>query len=129
MNTCVHELKDGSCEVWGTCPETIDCEDYVTYKDKKRAKRRHNDVKKAIRKRKITREVYGEKNYYDNLHQYSKNKIHCSCPLCSGKTSPKKNGHYYGLTGSTKSYHSSDAKKMEEMEEQEKEYMNGEYDD
>lgn len=61
MNTCVHELKDGSCEVWGTCPETIDCEDYVTYKDKKRAKRRHNDVKKAIRKRKITQEVYGEK--------------------------------------------------------------------
>lgn len=129
MNTCVHGLKDGSCEVLETCPETIDCEDYVTYKDKKRAKRRHNDVKKAIRKRKITQEVYGEKNYYDNLHQYSKNKIHCSCPLCSGKTSPKKNGHYYGLTGSTKSYHSSDAKKMEEMEEQEKEYMNGEYDD
>ena len=129
MNTCVHELKDGSCEVWGTCPETIDCEDYVTYKDKKRAKRRHNDVKKAIRKRKITQEVYGEKNYYDNLHQYSKNKIHCSCPLCSEKTSPKKNGHYYGLTGSTKLYHSSDAKKMEGMEEQEKEYMNGEYDD
>ena len=23
--------------------------------------------------------------YYDNIHQYSKNKIHCSCPLCSGK--------------------------------------------
>ena len=27
--------------------------------------------------------------YYDNLHQYSKNKIHCSCPMCSPKTKNK----------------------------------------
>lgn len=26
---------------------------------------------------------------YDNLHQYSKNKIHCSCPICSAKTRNK----------------------------------------
>jgi hypothetical protein len=24
---------------------------------------------------------------YDNLHQYSKNKVHCSCPDCRGKES------------------------------------------
>ena len=39
---------------------------------------------KAIRKQKIAREVLGWE-YYNNLHQYSKNKIHCSCPLCRGE--------------------------------------------
>lgn len=29
--------------------------------------------------------------FYKNLHQYSKNKIHCSCPMCSAKTRNK--GH------------------------------------
>ena len=59
-----------------------------------RAERRHNDVTKALRKRKISEEVYTHMpgstwNWYDNLHQYSKNKIHCSCPLCSVKTKNK----------------------------------------
>lgn len=49
-----------------------------------RAEKRHNDWKKAIRKKKIIN-AYGW-DYYDNLHQYSKNKIHCSCPLCRSKT-------------------------------------------
>lgn len=33
----------------------------------------------------------GKYGIYDNLHQYSKNKIHCSCPMCSAKTRNK--GH------------------------------------
>lgn len=41
--------------------------------------------RKALRKRRIAREICGWE-MYDNLHQYSKNKIHCSCPLCAGKT-------------------------------------------
>lgn len=49
-----------------------------------KALRRHNSRKKAIRKRNICRKHYGFE-YYDNLHQYSKNKIHCSCPLCREK--------------------------------------------
>ena len=61
-----------------------------------RAERRHNDKKKALRKRYITRNAYYSysidmQDYYDNLHQYSKNKIHCSCPICSAKTRNK--GH------------------------------------
>lgn len=40
--------------------------------------------KKARRKQWIAQHCCGW-NYYDNLHQYSKNKIHCSCPLCNGK--------------------------------------------
>lgn len=52
---------------------------------------RNRDVskRKALRKRRIAEEVYPngkEYPYYNNLHQYSKNKIHCSCPLCSAKT-------------------------------------------
>ena len=31
----------------------------------------------------------GKYGMYNNLHQYSKNKIHCSCPMCSAKTRNK----------------------------------------
>lgn len=49
-----------------------------------RAERRHNDWAKAVRKRKKIR-TYGF-DWYDNLHEYSKNKIHCSCMMCRSKT-------------------------------------------
>ena len=52
-------------------------------KDMRRAKRRKTDVKKAIRKRAISKSIYEGFDWYNNLHQYSKNKIYCSCPLCS----------------------------------------------
>jgi transposase-like protein len=61
-----------------------------------RAERRHNDWKKAIRKRNLADQLYSntswgesEWTWYDNLHQYSKNKIHCSCPMCSSKSKNK----------------------------------------
>lgn len=44
------------------------------------------DWHKAIRKQRIAREIYGS-DVYDNLHQYSKNKIHCSCDLCRRRPS------------------------------------------
>lgn len=54
------------------------------------AMNRYNSRRKALRKRRIDSEVYcylsDEHRYYSNLHQYSKNKIHCSCPLCAAKT-------------------------------------------
>lgn len=53
--------------------------------------------RKALRKRRIAEEVYWdgkEHPYYDNLHQYSKNKIHCSCPSCSSKTRNKGHRRY-----------------------------------
>lgn len=53
-----------------------------------RAERRKNDYNKAIRKKNISERHYGF-SYYNNVHQYSKNKIHCSCPLCSTKTNGK----------------------------------------
>lgn len=64
-----------------------------------RAERRHNSWSKARRKRKIAKEVYWSFHddnweYYDNLHQYSKNKIHCSCPMCASKSNRKRKGWY-----------------------------------
>ena len=74
----------------------------------------------AIRKRRIAREVYpGEPGweYYPNLHQFSKNKIHCSCPICSAKTRNKgkrrKNAH--GFSPSI-NYKISDLKKIQRLE-------------
>ena len=73
------------------------------------AEKRHNDWKKAIRKRRIDRErnPNDPHDWYDNLHQYSKNKIHCSCPICRG--------------GYTKHGENniSDIRKLEEMKSQE----------
>jgi len=76
---------------------------------RKTAEKRHNDWKKAIRKRKIIN-AHGI-DYYDNLHQYSKNKIHCSCHVCRGWI---KHGHAT----------ISDRRKLEEMDAQEEENIN-----
>lgn len=47
---------------------------------------RKMDWKHAKRKRTIIRDVMGV-DWYDSLHQYSKNKIHCSCCLCRPRKS------------------------------------------
>ena len=54
-------------------------------------------LRKALRKKRITEHYYWHRNepYYDNLHQYSKNKIHCSCPMCSAKTRNKGKRRYH----------------------------------
>lgn len=84
----------------------IDEPEYLT-KDMTRRKRRKQNFRKAIRKERITRKIYHTKplkesgwHYYESLNQYSKNKIHCSCPMCSEKTNTKKNkGKGYGKRG------------------------------
>ena len=72
-----------------------------------RGEKRKIDFTHALRKKNKAETIGLNKNcpYYDNLHQYSKNKIHCSCPICSGKTS--KNG-----------YTNTDKKKLLNLEEQ-----------
>ena len=78
------------------------------------AERRHNDWTKAIRKMKICKEINHGYGFYDNLHQYSKNKIHCSCPMCSMKTKGmafgSEKGRHKGYNYSIK-----DLKRYEEM--------------
>ena len=84
--------------------------------------------RKAIRKRRIAEEIYpGEKNNprYDNLHQYSKNKIHCSCPMCSAKTRNKRKRRYKmgGNYARNFNYKIVDLKKLIDMDEQELEFI------
>ncbi len=83
-----------------------------------KAEKRHNDWRKAIRKRNIVRDIYGwNEGWYDNLHQYSKNKIHCSCPMCSAKTNNK---HRSGARGwePSENWSIHDEKRIEEMKDQ-----------
>lgn len=87
-------------------------------KKKRRALRRHNDWKKAIRKHRIVLKWGWEEGWYDNLHQYSKNKIHCSCPMCACKTrgiTVRKSG------GPGENWPLRDSRRIQEMKDQEKE--------
>lgn len=78
------------------------------------AEKRHNDWMKAIRKRRLDRTIYGNtRDWYDNLHQYSKNKIFCSCPLCRAKT---RKGSSWGVGG--KNWPIADKKRIDEMNDQ-----------
>ena len=61
-----------------------------------RGERRKKNIAKALRKQKLANQLYSNSTWgdlaspwYDNLHQYSKNKIHCSCPYCTTKTKNK----------------------------------------
>lgn len=59
-----------------------------SHKNRPRVQKRKNDFQKAIRKRKLDRSIHPEKGFeytYNNLHQYSHNKITCPCPLCKPK--------------------------------------------
>ena len=71
------------------------------------AEKRHNDWVKAIRKRNLC------PDYYDNLHQYSKNKIHCSCPMCARK---RNNKDAYAFYNGTHNLSIADRRRQEEMD-------------
>ena len=104
---------------------------------RKRAWRRYKNYTKAMRKRKIdmssnwwfkkynddpfTFWIDGYRcGWYDNLHQYSKNKIHCSCPMCSAKTRNKgKRRHAPAIN-----YSMMDKRRQMAMDEDEKEFFN-----
>ena len=81
--------------------------------------------RKALRKRRIAREIYPymDRDYYDNLHQFSKNKIHCDCSMCSAKTRNKgkrryKSGNYMRHIN----YKVSELKRQISMDDEEFEY-------
>ena len=83
----------------------------------------------AIRKRRIAREVYPYNDfgwdYYEHLHQFSKNKIHCSCPLCSAKTRNKgKRRKLAHSSAPSINYTISDLRKIQRLEFSEEEDLN-----
>ena len=81
-----------------------------------RAYLRAKSWSKAIRKRNIDRDTKPAHaswpDYYDNLHEYSKNKIHCSCPMCQAKTNGKNS-----WSGPSKNWKISDRRKIESLNE------------
>lgn len=89
---------------------------------KSRAERRHLDFIKAIRKRRLYKDCfknYTEEEKYDNLHQYSKNKIHCfhRADAHDGiKTNNRGRKKYYGQA--SKRWKVSDLRKVVALEEQ-----------
>lgn len=72
---------------------------------------RKTSIRKALRKKRIAEELH--LITYDNLHQYSKNKVHCSCPGCNPKSNRK----------GRPNYKPSDLKKMSDMDLQERELV------
>lgn len=83
---------------------------------------RRRSFLKALRKKKLDKEVtwYSEERgygLYDNLHQYSKNKIHCSCPMCSAKTRNKGHSRHKGMVSGI-NFKISDVRKIQKLEYQ-----------
>ena len=96
-------------------------------KSRSRAYNRDVSKRKALRKKRLAKEIYyNEKEYpyYNNLHQYSKNKIHCSCPMCSAKTRNKGKRRYKaGNYMRSLNYKMSELKRLTTMDDEEFEYI------
>ncbi len=88
----------------------------LLHKNSKRGDRRKQDFHKAVSKRNKDKGIkYIGSLWYDNLHQYSKNKIHCSCLMCAF------NGKRHGRVV-FKSVSHSDMMRLEDMKEQIRDY-------
>ena len=91
------------------------------------AENRYYSWRKALRKRRISEQVHHsytpDTAFYNNLHQYSKNKIHCSCPMCSRKSrnKGKRKKHADGYKGIF-NYKHSDRKRMDAMKQDKRDF-------
>lgn len=95
---------------------------FISYDKEKfmrnRAERRHNDWHKAIRKQELYRcfmSYCTNDDLYDNLHQYSKNKIHCSDGYYL-KTNNRGRKKYYGQ--GCKLWKASDLRKIARLKDE-----------
>lgn len=75
---------------------------------------RRRSILKALRKKRIDNHICGY-HIYKSLHQYSKNKVHCSCPGCSAKTRNKGNSKHKGMSPPI-NYKISDVRKIQRLE-------------
>lgn len=83
--------------------------------------RRKKDFSKAKRKKDIDETWSMMIPCYNNLHQYSKNKIHCSCGMCSAKTRNKGKRRMIPKNYSPSiNYTIKDQKRKDEMDYEEK---------
>lgn len=81
--------------------------------------------KKAIRKKRLAETHSWNRDFpwYNNLHEYSKNKIHCSCPMCSEKTRNKGRRAKGPIWAKSINYKHSDLVKQLRMDSSEKEFL------
>ena len=88
---------------------------FSTPKESRKGSRRKTDYKKAKRKARINIATMAcnDVPLYNNLHQYSKNKIHCSCCLCRGKDCFGR----HVLTRQEKNRHNEMLAELQELEE------------
>lgn len=83
--------------------------------------RRKKDFFKAKRKKDIDGTSSMMIPCYKNLHEYSKNKIHCSCGMCSAKTRNKGKRRMIPKNYSPSiNYTIKDQKRKDEMDYEEK---------
>ena len=95
----------------------------IREKPNSRAHTRDYMWRKARRKQRLDHKI-SYWPYYNNLHQYSKNKIHCSCPDCSPKTRNKGHRRYKaGNYARSLNYKISELRRQIIMDDQEKEYL------
>ena len=88
-----------------------------------RGEKRKIDFTHALRKKKKAETKFSSP-YYDNLHQYSKNKIHCSCPMCSAKTRNKgKRRNLHGNYSPNLNYRISELRRQRSMDADERDYF------
>ena len=78
-----------------------------------RVERRKINFNKIIHKKKLANSIYGF-DFYKHDNQYSKGKIHYSCPCCSKKTNNKGKQRY----GERRLYKHSDKQKIDSTKEQ-----------
>ena len=96
-------------------------------KNRSKEYNRHKSFVKAKRKQKISRSIYSSAfwsgDYYNNLHQYSKNKIHCSAECY--KTRNKGNRRWKRPHNWSRSlnYKASDLRRQVSMDYEENEYI------
>lgn len=77
-----------------------------------RAERRKNNFNHIKKKKNLIHSLMGS-DWYKHDGQYSKGKIHCSCPLCTGKRKGKRRNNDFSP---------SDRKKIDSMKQ--KAYIN-----
>lgn len=79
--------------------------------------------RKALRKQRIAKSWQWSSEYYEHLHQYSKNKIHCSCGMCMAKTRNKSRRHVHGNYAPSINYKPSDLRRQNAMDLDEQDYF------
>jgi hypothetical protein len=107
------------------------------HKSQRRSIRNKKDFSKAKRKSKLVHYIYPDGWNAPSLNYFKKNKIHCSCPMCSAKTNDnhnRSNGPVDGFRGTRmtgthhrygkKNYKPSDQKRIDKLVSIEKEFYN-----